>query len=43
MNSADINWNLLQMCLTEKEKSSNKEENTNGENDECKKLHSQKD
>lgn len=43
MNSADIIWNLLQMYLTEKEKSSKKEEETNDENGECKKLHSQKD
>ena len=41
MNSVDIIWNLLQMYLTEKEKSSKKEENKNDENDECKKLHSQ--
>lgn len=42
MTNADLFWNLLQMYLAEKEKNSKKEENTNDENGECKKLHSQK-
>ena len=41
MTSSDIIWNLLQMYLTEKEKSYKKDEKTNEENGECKNLHSQ--
>jgi len=42
MTNADLFWNLLQMYLAEKERNSKKEENTNDKDDECKKLHSQK-
>ena len=41
MTSADVIWNLLQMYLTEKEKNSKNEEETNDKNDQCKKLHNQ--
>ena len=39
MTSADVIWNLLQMYLTQKEKNSKKEEETNDKNEQCKKLH----
>lgn len=39
MTSADVIWNLLQMYLTEKEKNSKNEEETNDKNVQCKKLH----